>query len=148
MAEPVAGDYDARWGYRAFDAERYERRRYGESRATAEPPPARACPVARPRERARGRASSSTRPAAPASSAGFLRRTGFRVDRCRHLAGDARTSPAGAARRWVTSVPTWSDRRVAPGSVDAVVCSRFLMHLPPDVRPRVLRTLADLAAAP
>src|SRR5262249_59528223 len=29
MAEPVAEHYDARWGYRKLDAERYERRRYG-----------------------------------------------------------------------------------------------------------------------
>src|SRR2546428_773855 len=26
---PVTLDYDARWGYRQFDARRYERRRYG-----------------------------------------------------------------------------------------------------------------------
>src|SRR5439155_1205590 len=29
MPAPVTADYDARWGYRHFDARRYERRRYG-----------------------------------------------------------------------------------------------------------------------
>src|SRR6058998_962365 len=29
MPGPATANYDARWGYRAFDAERYERRRYG-----------------------------------------------------------------------------------------------------------------------
>jgi hypothetical protein len=29
-----------------------------------------------------------------------------------------------------------------------VVSNRFMMHLPPDVRPRVLRALADLARGP
>jgi len=29
MAAPATADYDARWGYRHFDARRYERRRYG-----------------------------------------------------------------------------------------------------------------------
>jgi len=35
-----------------------------------------------------------------------------------------------------------------PRTFDAVVCARFLMHLPPETRPRVLRTLAELAAGP
>src|SRR5881628_3943041 len=29
MPAPATADYDARWGYRHFDARRYERRRYG-----------------------------------------------------------------------------------------------------------------------
>src|SRR4029077_530143 len=29
MPAPVTANYDARWGYRDFDARRYERRRYG-----------------------------------------------------------------------------------------------------------------------
>ena len=29
MSGPATANYDARWGYREFDAERYERRRYG-----------------------------------------------------------------------------------------------------------------------
>src|SRR5438093_560347 len=35
-----------------------------------------------------------------------------------------------------------------PRSVDAVVCTRFLMHLPAASRPRVLGTLAALARGP
>ena len=35
-----------------------------------------------------------------------------------------------------------------PGTFDAVVCNRFLMHLPASARPRVLGTLAGLARGP
>ncbi len=35
-----------------------------------------------------------------------------------------------------------------PGSFDAVVCARFLMHVPAASRPRVLRTLAGLTHGP
>src|SRR5438094_5818918 len=35
-----------------------------------------------------------------------------------------------------------------PGSFDAVVCARFLMHVPAESRPRVLSTLAALARGP
>ena len=35
-----------------------------------------------------------------------------------------------------------------PGSVDAVVSTRFLMHLPAELRPRVLASLARLSRGP
>lgn len=146
MAEPVAGRYDARWGYRALDAERYERRRYGT--------PGRRLNL-RLLERALSRALETV-PAgglvldAPCGTGilwGFLRRKGFRVV-------GADISPAMlavASRRGESLGQVRADLErppCRPRSVDAVVSSRFMMHLPPDMRPRVLRALADLARGP
>jgi SAM-dependent methyltransferase len=146
MAEPVAGGYDARWGYRAFDAERYERLRYGS-------------PGRRLNLRLLDRALSRALETVPAGGlvldapcgtgilSGFLRRKGYRV-----IGADI--SPAMLAvarRRGVALGQVRADLEQPPcraRSVDAVVSSRFMMHLPPDIRPRVLRTLADLARGP
>ena len=146
MAEPVAGRYDARWGYRALDAERYERRRYGS--------PGRRLNL-HLLERALSRALESV-PAgglvldAPCGTGilwSFLRRKGFRV-----VGADISPAMLAVARRRAGSLgQVRADLEQPPcraRSVDAVVSSRFMMHLPPDTRPRVLRALADLARGP
>ena len=146
MAEPVAGRYDARWGYRSLDAERYERRRYGS--------PGRRLNL-RLLERALSRALATV-PAggivmdAPCGTGilwSFLRRKGFRV-----VGADISPAMLAVARRRSESFgqvrADLEQPPCRPRSVDAVVSNRFMMHLPPDVRPRVLRALADLARGP
>jgi SAM-dependent methyltransferase len=146
MAEPVAGRYDARWGYRTLDAERYERRRYGS-------------PGRRFNLRLLERALSRALEAVPAGGLvldapcgtgilwSFLRRKGFRV-----VGADISPAMLAVARRRSESLGQMradlEQPPCRPGSVDAVVSNRFMMHLPPDVRPQVLRALADLARGP
>jgi len=146
MAEPVAGRYDARWGYRTLDAERYERRRYGS-------------PGRRFNLRLLERALSRALEAVPAGGVvldapcgtgilwSFLRCKGFRV-----VGADISPAMLAVARRRSESLGQMradlEQPPCRPGSVDAVVSNRFMMHLPPDVRPRVLRALADLARGP
>src|SRR5262249_57128407 len=146
MAEPVAGGYDGRWGYRTLDAERYERRRYGS-------------PGRRFNLRLLERALSRALEAVPAGGLGldapcgtgilwsFLRRKGFRV-----VGADISPAMLAVARRRSESLGQMradlEQPPCRPGSVDAVVSNRFMMHLPPDVRPQVLRALGDLARGP
>jgi SAM-dependent methyltransferase len=146
MAEPVAADYDARWGYRALDAERYERRRYGS--------PGRRLNL-RLLERALLRALETVpagglildAPCGTGILSSFLHRQGYRV-----IGADISPAMLAVARRRADALgQVRADLEQPPcraGSVDAVVSSRFMMHLPPDTRPRVLRTLADLARGP
>lgn len=146
MAGSTAAYYDARWGYRRFDAERYEHRRYGG-------------PWRRLNLRltewalARGLAGVPEgglvldAPCGTGILGDFLRARGFRV-----IGADiseAMLAVAGRRGRTVGCVRADLEAPpLRPRSVDAVVSSRFLMHLPPAVRPRVLRTLAELSRGP
>jgi SAM-dependent methyltransferase len=150
MAEPAAADYDARWGYREFDAERYERRRYGSfvrrlnlrmleralARAFADVPP---------------NALVLDAPCGTGIMAGFLGRSGFRVigaDISRamlevaHRRSFALSGAVGHVRADLEAPP------FRAGAIDAVLSSRFMMHLPPDARPRVMRTMAGVTRGP
>ena len=146
MAAPVTAEYDARWGYRHFDARRYERRRYGglvrglNLRL-----------LHRALERALrgvdGRRLVLDIPCGTGIIGGHLATRGFEIvgaDISPAMLGVAagRDHAVGLVRADLES-PPWR-----PESFDAVVCARFLMHLPPAARPDVLRTLAGLARGP
>ena len=138
--------YDARWGYRSFDARRYEERRYGGFVRQLNH---------RLLERALAKGLAGVRPGgvvldAPCGTgvlASFLRGLGLRIV-------GADISPAmlevakergpvlGHVRADLERPP------LRPGSVDAVVSTRFLMHLPAELRPRVLRAMATLTHGP
>ena len=138
--------YDARWGYRRFDARRYEARRYGGVVRRLNH---------RLLERALAKGLAGVRPGgvvldAPCGTgvlADFLRGLGLRIV-------GADISPAmlevakergpvvGHVRADLEPPP------LRPESVDAVVSTRFLMHLPPALRPRVLRAMATLTRGP
>jgi 2-polyprenyl-3-methyl-5-hydroxy-6-metoxy-1,4-benzoquinol methylase len=140
----LAADYDARWGYRQLDARRYEARRYGSR-------------IRRLNlhllERAVARAFDGVAPGSlildvPCGT-GVL--SAFLAARGLHVVG-ADISPAmlEVARERVPDVaridleqPPWRRRSFA-----GVLCARFLMHLPAESRPRVLRTLAELTHGP
>ena len=144
MSEPAAAYYDARWGYRTFDAERYERRRYGGFWRRLN---------LKLTERAIARGLSTVPPGgtvldAPCGTgilAERLRKRGYRM-----LGADiADAMLAVATRRGIPCVKAdLESPPLDPRSVDAVVSSRFLMHLPAEIRPRVLGTLASLARGP
>jgi len=146
MPAPVTQSYDARWGYRDIDARRYERRRYGGLVRTL---------ALESLKRAFGRALADVAPPGvvldiPCGTgilAELLRGRGFRV-----VGADISPAMLEVARehegfagvvRADLEVPPWR-----PGTFDAVVCSRFLMHLSPEGRPPVLRTLAALSRGP
>ena len=145
MPAPALAEYDARWGYRQLDARRYERRRYGGLRRLN----------LRLLERALARALDGVAPGslvldAPCGTGilgGFLAARGLRVvgaDISPAMLGVARerTQALGHVRADLEAPPC------RPRSVDAVVCSRFLMHVPAESRPRLLATLAELARGP
>jgi SAM-dependent methyltransferase len=146
MSEPVAEHYDARWGYRHFDAERYERRRYGS--------------LGRRinlwlTERALARALATVpagglvldAPCGTGILSAFLRQRGLRV-----IGADISPAMLSVARRRGAALGhVRADLEQPPcraGSVDAVLSSRFMMHLPPDTRTRVFRAMAELARGP
>lgn len=146
MSAPETADYDARWGYRHFDAERYERRRYGG--------------LVRSlnlrllhRALARGLAGVDGRrlvldvPCGTGIIGDHLAGLGFEVVGAdispAMLAVAAGRDHAAGLVRADLEAPPWR-----PRSFDAVVCVRFLMHLPAAARPRVLRTLAGLTHGP
>jgi SAM-dependent methyltransferase len=138
--------YVARWGYRRFDARRYERRRYGGVLGRMNH---------RMLERALARGLAGVAagglvldvPCGTGVLARFLGRRGLRV-----VGADISPAMLAVARErgpLVGAVRLDLERSpVRPGSVDAVVCTRFLMHLPAAVRGRVLGTLARLARGP
>ncbi len=143
---PATADYDARWGYRQLDAHRYERRRYGGAVRRLNH---------RLLERALGRALAGLAPGALVLDAPcgtgilgpFLARRGLRV-----IGADISPAMLAVARERDGAVGhVRADLELPPlrpRSVDAVVCTRFLMHLPAASRPRVLDTLAGLGRGP
>ncbi|HZP40631.1 MAG TPA: methyltransferase domain-containing protein [Candidatus Binatia bacterium] len=144
MAARATAEYDARWGYRHFDARRYERRRYGgffrgmNFRLLA---------------RALGRALAGVRgivldvPCGTGILGDVFAARGLRVvgaDISPAMLDVARDRNHGLGHvRTDLEMPPWR-----PRSFDAVVCARFLMHVPAADRPRVLRTLAGLSRGP
>jgi 2-polyprenyl-6-hydroxyphenyl methylase/3-demethylubiquinone-9 3-methyltransferase len=138
--------YDARWGYRRFDARRYERRRYGgffrqlNHRLLL-------------RALAKGLAAVPRggivldAPCGTGVLADFLRGLGLRV-----MGADI--SPAMlevAKERGPVVGHVRADLERPPlraRSVDAVVSTRFLMHLPAELRPRVLEAMASVTRGP
>jgi ubiquinone/menaquinone biosynthesis C-methylase UbiE len=138
--------YDARWGYRRFDARRYEARRYGGT-------------IRRLNHRLLERALAKGLAGVPRGGvvldapcgtgilAGFLRGLGLRV-----LGADISPAMLEVARERgpvVGHVRADLERPpLRPASVDAVVSTRFFMHLPAELRPRVLATMARLARGP
>jgi len=146
MPAPAVANYDARWGYREFDAARYERRRYGGLIRRLN---------LRLLERALARALTSVPagalvldvPCGTGILGGFLAARGFRVvgaDISPAMLGVAGGRPHAIGHvRADLELPPWR-----AGSFAAVVCARFLMHVPPASRPRLLGTLAELAHGP
>jgi SAM-dependent methyltransferase len=142
----AVADYDARWGYRDFDARRYEQRRYGGVVRRLNH---------RLLERALARALASVAPGAVVLDAPcgtgiltpFLARRGLRV-----VGTDISPAMLAVAHERRESVgQVRADLEAPPyraGTFDAVVSTRFLMHLPAADRPRVLATLARLARGP
>jgi SAM-dependent methyltransferase len=138
--------YDARWGYRRFDARRYEARRYGSFGRRMNH---------RLLERALKKGLAGVRrggvvldaPCGTGILADFLRGQGFQV-----LGADISPAMLEVARERgpvIGHVRADLERPpLRPGSVDAVVSTRFLMHLPPEIRPRVLGAMARLANGP
>jgi SAM-dependent methyltransferase len=137
---------DSLTGYRHLDAARYERRRYGS--------------IARRMnhwflERALGRALAPVAagglvldtPSGTGILHGFLASRGYRV-----VASDlSRPMIAQSQRRGQAAGGVLADIRHLPfrrDSFDAVVCSRFIMHLPRGARGETLRTLAELSRGP
>jgi SAM-dependent methyltransferase len=140
------GDYEAHWGYRAIDARRYERRRYGSW-------------VRRLNlgalERAVGRALADVAPGARLLDApcgtGILEPT-MRARGLRAIGMDVSAAMLAVARRTAGAPAVVVGDLHAPpfraGTFDAVVCVRFLMLLPPAARPAMLRGLAELSRGP
>jgi SAM-dependent methyltransferase len=138
--------YDARWGYRRFDARRYEERRYGGVVRRLNH---------RLLERALAKGLAGVRPGgvvldAPCGTgvlADFLRGLGLRI-----VGADISPAMLEVAKERgpvVGHVRADLERPpLRPESVDAVVSTRFLMHLPPALRPRVLRAMATLTRGP
>jgi SAM-dependent methyltransferase len=133
---------DSLTGYRHLDAARYERRRYGSlarrmnhwflERALA--------PVAP------GGLVLDT-PSGTGILHDFLTARGYRV-----VASDlSRPMIAQAQRRGLAAGGVLADIRALPfrpRSFDAVVCSRFIMHLPRGARGETLRALAEMSRGP
>ncbi|HYR95256.1 MAG TPA: class I SAM-dependent methyltransferase [Candidatus Binatus sp.] len=146
MPAPATADYDARWGYREFDARRYERRRYGGLVRRLN---------LRLLERALGRALAGVGgrrlvldvPCGTGILGAFLTGRGLRV-----VGADISPAMLEVARgRDHALGHVRADLEAPPyrrGTFDAVVCARFLMHLPAASRPGVLRTLAGLTRGP
>ncbi len=146
MAAPAIAHYDACWGYRTIDARRYEQRRYGG--------------LGRRLnlwllERALGRALAGVRRGSlvldvPCGT-GVLERAlaglGLRV-----IGADISPAMLAVARERPHALAhVCADLEAAPcrqGSFDAVVCTRFLMHVPGAGRPRLLSRLAELTRGP
>src|SRR4029453_9520624 len=146
MAKPVAEHYDARWGYRHFDAERYERRRYGGWGRRLN---------LRLTERALARALADVpqgalvidAPCGTGILSAFLHRRGFRV-----IGADISPAMLAVARRRGAALGhVRADLEQPPGGPRrgaGVVGSRFIMPLPADTRTRMFRIMADLARGP
>jgi len=137
-AEPAS--YDARWGYRQLDARRYERRRYGGLVRQLN---------FRLLQRALARALAGVpanglvldAPCGTGVLADFLRARGLRVvgadiSPAMLAVAHERDGALGHVRADLERTP------FRPHAFDAVVCNRFLMHLPSATRVAVFRELA------
>jgi len=137
--------HDPRWGYQRLDPRRYDRRRYGN-------------PLRRLNLWCLERAVASALAGVPAGGlvldapcgtgvlTDALRARGLRVvglDISAVMLTLARERSAVGVVRADLDRPPWRDGRFA-----AVVCNRFLMHLPPARRMQTLATLARLADGP
>lgn len=143
---PSAPSYDARYGYRKIDARRYERRRYGSVVRRVNLRRVIRCIV-------RGLAGVKTGAVVLDAPCGTgilhdaLEAQGFRV-----VGADISTAMLDVARLrgarpgWVKADLEQPPFR--PASLDAVVCNRFLMHLPSVTRVAVLRALASITSGP
>jgi SAM-dependent methyltransferase len=146
MQAQAAAPYDARSGYHDVDTARYERRRYRGLRQRLN---------LRLLERALVRALEGVGrerpildlPCGTGILAARLTARGWRVvasdispAMLAHARG--RSGAIGHVRADLERPP------YRPGAFGAVVCARFLMHLPAAVRPAVLRTLAELTDGP
>jgi SAM-dependent methyltransferase len=138
--------YDARWGYRKVDAHRYERRRYGGRRRWLNQ---------RFLERALARALAGVprgglvldAPCGTGRLFPVLHRLGYRtvgadIGHAMLEVARGRAHGLGLLRADLEHPP------LRAGSVDAVVSSRFVMLLPPHIRPAVLRGMAELTHGP
>jgi 2-polyprenyl-3-methyl-5-hydroxy-6-metoxy-1,4-benzoquinol methylase len=145
MPATETADYDARWGYRQFDARRYERRRYGSfTRRMNLRILQRA--IARELRNIGGRRLVLDVPCGTGIVSEHLHAEGFKL-----VSADISPAMIELARERGGIGHMLADLEVPPfrpGTFDAVLCARFLMHLPPEARPRVLRTLASLTKGP
>ena len=145
MPATETADYDARWGYRQFDARRYERRRYGSfTRRLNLRILQRA--IARQLRHVGGHRLLLDVPCGTGIVSERLHGMGFRI-----VSADISPAMIELARERGGIGHMLADLEVPPfrpGTFDAVLCARFLMHLPADARPRVLRTLASLSNGP
>ena len=137
---------DSLTGYRHFDAARYERRRYGSlarrmNHWFLERAMARAL-----RPVAAGGLVLDT-PSGTGILHGFLAARGYRV-----VASDLSPAMITQAQRKAEALGgVLADIRnlpFRPSTFDAVVCSRFIMHLPRGARGETLRMLATLSRGP
>jgi len=146
MEQTGVASYDARWGYRTLDARRYERRRYGGIIRRFN---------LRLIERAIGRGLAGVAPGGvvldvpcgtgileTSLAARGLRVVGMDISPAMLEVARERGHALGQVRADLELAPC------RPHSVDAVVCHRFLMHLPAASRPRMLQALAGLARGP
>jgi SAM-dependent methyltransferase len=146
QAPDTPAQYDARYGYQAIDARRYERRRYGSFvRRMSLRLVVRA--ILRGLERVPRGGLVLDAPCGTGILTDALRARGLRV-----VAADI--SPAmldvaherGGTVGWVRADVEQPPFRA--GTFDGAVCNRFLMHLPSDTRVDVLRTLAAASRGP
>lgn len=145
MRGAVAVAHDPRWGYQRLDARRYDRRRYGNllRRLNLR------C-LERAVDRALGELPAGSlvldAPCGTGVLAGVLDARRLRVvglDISAAMLAVARDRPGVGLVRADLDRPPWHE-----GAFAAVVCNRFLMHLPRARRMQALATLARLTDGP
>lgn len=145
MPATETAEYDARWGYRTFDARRYERRRYGSLTRRLNLRLLQRV-IAQQLRNIGGRRLVLDVPCGTGIVSERLHGEGFKI-----VSADISPAMIDVARERGGVGHMLADLEqppFRPGAFDAVLCARFLMHLPPDARPRVLRTLASLTRGP
>jgi SAM-dependent methyltransferase len=146
MAARAPAHYDAHRGYRDVDARRYERRRYGGFTRQLN---------LRLLERALTRALDGVAPGqlvldvpcgtgilGPLLAGRGLRVVGADISPTMLAVAHDRPHALAHVRADLETPP------FRPATFDAVVCARFLMHVPATERPRLLRVLAGLSRGP